>query len=68
MDPIHQEVRFAAAPSRVYRALIDSAEFARFSGAPAAISPMIGGVFSCFGSMVFGRHLELLPDRRIVQA
>jgi activator of HSP90 ATPase len=68
LDPIHQEILLAAAPSRVYRALTDSVEFARFSGAPAAISPLIGGVFSCFGSMVFGRNLEFLPDRRIVQA
>ncbi len=27
-----------------------------------------GGAFSCFGGVITGRNVELLPDRRIVQA
>jgi len=68
MPRIHQEVTFAAPPAKVYQALIDPAEHARFTGAPAEISPEEGGRFSVYGGKVLGRNLELVPDRRIVQA
>ncbi len=65
---IHQEVAFAANPQRIYQALTDSRQFAEFTGAPAEIGNGAGAAFSCFGGMISGRHIELLPDRRIVQA
>ena len=37
-------------------------------GAPAEISRDEGGPFSCFGDRIVGRQVELVPDRRIVQA
>jgi activator of HSP90 ATPase len=41
----------------------------RPAGAPAAqISPEAGGDFSMFGGIIVGRHIELLPNERIVQA
>ena len=67
--PIKQEVVFNASPRRVYEALTDSAQFAAFTGgAPADISPDPGGSFSCFGGKIEGRNLELVPDKRLVQA
>lgn len=66
--PIHQEIAFAAPPPRVYKALTDSSEFAKFTGAPAKISTDEGGAFICFGTFILGRNVELVPDRRIVQA
>jgi len=69
MSNIHQEVLFAASPSRIYGALLDAKEFSALSGgAPAQISNEPGGTFSCFGGMITGRHIELIPDQRIVQA
>ena len=66
---IHQEVEFAAAPARVYDALIDERQFSTLSGgAPTQISNEAGGAFSCFGGMIVGRQVELTPKRRIVQA
>ena len=66
---IHQEVEFAAAPARVYDALIDERQFGTLSGgAPTQISIEAGGAFSCFGGMIVGRQVELTPKRRIVQA
>jgi len=68
MSQIHQEVMFSAPTGQVYRALIDSKEFAKMTGAPAEIDPEEGGKFSCFGGYITGRHVELLPNKRIVQA
>lgn len=67
--PIHQEVVFKASPKRIYEALIDARQFSAFTGgAPAEISREVGGSFSCFGGMIVGRHVELVPNQRIVQA
>lgn len=68
MAHIHQEVILAAAPAAIYRALLDSAEFSKLTGAKATIEPREGGAFTCFDGYIFGRQLELVPDRRIVQA
>ena len=63
MPRIHHEVSFAAAPAQVYRALMDSAEHARFTGAPAEISGDEGGAFTCHGGFVHGRNLQARYDR-----
>ena len=36
--------------------------------APAEISGEVGGAFTCFGGHIVGRHVELVPNQRIVQA
>jgi len=35
---------------------------------PCEISREVGGAFSLFGAYVTGRHIELVPNERIVQA
>jgi activator of HSP90 ATPase len=80
-ESIHQEVTFTASPKRVYEALTDAKQFQRVvelsnamktrmpAGAPPAqISTEVGGTFSMFGGIIVGRHIELLPNQRIVQA
>lgn len=67
-DAIHQDIEFTANPQRVYEALIDSKQFSAFTGAPARIEPQAGGAFSCFGGMITGQNVELIPNKRIVQA
>ena len=66
--PIHQEISLPGSPGRAYAALLSSETFTRLSGAPATIDGKEGGAFSCFGGMILGRTIELVPDRRIVQA
>jgi uncharacterized protein YndB with AHSA1/START domain len=68
MSSIHQEVTLSAPPARVYKALVDSNEFARFTGAPAGGDAIEGSPFFGFGGHVSGRHVELIPDQRVVQA
>ena len=38
------------------------------TGAPAQIDARDGGAFSCFGGMITGRNVELVPGQRVVQA
>ena len=68
-ESIHQEVVFNADPSRLYEALTEAKQFSQFTGgAPTEISAEVGGPFSCFGGMIVGRNIELVPKQRIVQA
>jgi activator of HSP90 ATPase len=66
---IHQEEAFKAGPQRIYEALLDAKQFTALSGGRAAeIDRLVGGAFSIFSGHIVGRNLELVPNRRIVQA
>jgi uncharacterized protein YndB with AHSA1/START domain len=66
---IHQEVVLNASPFKVYEALTDSQQFSTVTGgAPTEISSEVGGTFTLFGGYIEGRHIELVPGQRIVQA
>src|SRR5437867_610313 len=81
-EAIHQEIVFKASRKRVYDALTDAKQFnkvvllsaAMQSGGmapgskPVEVSHEVGGAFSAFGGYVTGRHIELVPNERIVQA
>jgi activator of HSP90 ATPase len=79
-EAIHQEAVFKASRKRVYEALTDAKQFDRviqLSGViqsmrlpdkPAEISREVGGAFTLFGGYITGRHVELVPGERIVQA
>jgi activator of HSP90 ATPase len=79
-ESIHQEPVFQASRKRVYEALTNAKQFEKIvqiSGAiqamglgnkPVEISPVVGGAFSLFGGYLTGRHIELVPNERIVQA
>jgi uncharacterized protein YndB with AHSA1/START domain len=68
LTAIHYEIDFKASPQRLYEALLDQKQFAAFSGLPATIDSTPGGAFSMFGGLIEGRNVELVPNRRIVQA
>lgn len=66
---LHQNVELNASPQRIYEILLDSKQFAAFSGMPPAdIDPKAGGAFSMFSGMIVGRNIELIANQRIVQA
>ena len=80
-ESIHQEVTFKASRRQVYEALTSTSKFdalTRLSDglslltAPGAkattISREVGGPFTLFGGYITGRHLEMVPDERLVQA
>ena len=68
MSSIHQEITFRVGPSRIYEALTNSTRFAELTGAPASGDGIEGAAFSGFGGHITGRHVELVPNRRVVQA
>jgi activator of HSP90 ATPase len=65
---LHQEIDLKASPQKIYEILLDSKQFAAFTGLPADISRDAGGAFTMFGGMIGGRNIELVPNQRIVQA
>jgi activator of HSP90 ATPase len=65
---LHQEIDLNAAPERVFHVLLDSKEFAAFTGMAATIDSSAGGAFNTFGGLIEGRNIEIILNRRIVQA
>src|SRR5262245_16721625 len=73
-ESIHQEVSVKAAAKRIYAALTDAVQFTKVTtfsivrnAPPAQIGRAAGDSFSLFGGRIVGRHLELVPNQRIVQ-
>jgi activator of HSP90 ATPase len=80
-EAIQQQVTLDASPQHIYQALTSSRDFdmiTRLSdgavllnavGAkPTSISTEVGGPFTLFGGYITGRHIEMLPNERLVQA
>jgi activator of HSP90 ATPase len=74
-ESIHQVITFTASPARIYQTLLDATQFSamtKFSmvpnAPPARIAPDVGGAFALFDGHIVGRHVELVPDHRVVQA
>jgi len=79
-EAIHQEPTIKASRKRVYEALTDAKQFDKviqlsgvmqsmhLGGKPTDISRDMGGTFTLFGGYITGRHVELVPNERIVQA
>jgi activator of HSP90 ATPase len=65
---LHQEIDLKVSSQKIYEILLDSKQFAAFTGMPADISHDAGGAFTMFGGMIVGRNVELVPNQRIVQA
>jgi activator of HSP90 ATPase len=70
---IHQEFVINASPARVYQAIVDPKQFSKVTdfvlpGASTTINPEVGGDFSLFGGLILGRHIEMIPGKRLVQA
>ena len=65
---IHFEIDYKTTPERIYQALLDAKQFQAFSGLAAEIDPKAGGWFKLFDGHIEGRIIELVPNRRIVQA
>ena len=74
-ESIHQEIILKASRKRVYEALTNAEQFTKVirlskypDGPAATISREPGGSFSLFGDHIVGRHVELVPNERIIQA
>ena len=66
---IEQAASFAGVTSAdLYELFMDSARHSAATGMPAKISRKVGGKWSAFGGMIFGKTLMVIPNRMIVQA
>jgi activator of HSP90 ATPase len=65
---IRHVVRIAASPDAIYRVLMNSHAHSAFTGARAKIDPKVGGRFTAWGSHLEGINVELIKNKRIVQA
>ncbi len=65
---IRQSVTIKTSPHEVYEALMDSRKHARFTGAKARIGRKAGGKFTAYDGYIEGVHLNLVPDKKIVQS
>jgi activator of HSP90 ATPase len=65
---IHQTVDFKATAARIYEVLLDAKQFRAFTKDTAEVQPQPGAGFRLFGGRIEGRNIELIPNRRIVQA
>lgn len=79
-EAIHQEPVLTATPKRIYEALLDAKQFQKIellggeikasdlAAKPAEISRVAGGAFTLFAGHIVGRQIELVAEKRIVQA
>ncbi len=65
---INQSVIFKASPHEVYETLMDSKKHSTFTGSKAIISRKVGGKFKVYDGGLHGKNLELIKDKKIVQA
>jgi activator of HSP90 ATPase len=57
-----------AKPSEIYKAWLSSKGHSAMTGSAAKVTGRVGGKFSAWDGYIFGKTIELEPDRRIVQA
>lgn len=68
-NAIHQEIKIDAEPGRVYKALTDPEQFGKLTGRRALeLVADAGAPFALFDGDITGLNVELVPDRRLVQA
>jgi activator of HSP90 ATPase len=65
---LHQEITFRTTPQQFYEAYVDEKKHSTYTGLPAKIIREEGGSFSCYGGEIVGRIIELVKNKRIVQA
>ena len=62
-----QQVTLSATPQAIYDILMDSKAHTTLTGAKAKISTKDGGAFEVYDGYAFGKNIDLLPGKRIVQ-
>ncbi|MBK9760866.1 MAG: SRPBCC domain-containing protein [Flavobacteriales bacterium] len=62
-----QQVTLNATPQAIYDILMDSKAHTKLTGAKATISAKAGGAFAAYDGYAFGKNIDLLPGKLIVQ-
>ena len=64
---VKQSVFLPATPVDVYNALLEAKKHAAFTGSKATGSPRAGGKFTAYDGYIWGKNLELVKGRKLVQ-
>ena len=62
-----QQETFPSSPKSLYDLWLNGDSHTAFTGGDATSEPKVGGSFTAWNGFISGTHLELEPDRRIVQ-
>lgn len=65
---IKQKVVLQAEPNSVYKALMNSKEHSKFTGAEVKIKDKAGSKFTAYDGYIEGKNLELVKGKKIVQS
>ena len=57
-----------AKPEEIYKAWLSTKGHTAMTGSTAKVTGRVGGKFSAWDGYIFGKTLELTPNKRIVQA
>lgn len=65
---ITNKLTLNALPKEIYELLLDPQKHAELTGGEVTINPVVQGKFSIFDGYCRGYNIELIPDKKIVQA
>lgn len=63
---IEQKLHFKAKPVQVYDAFVNPKKHAEFTGAAATGKAEVGAEYTAWDGYITGKHIELIPARKIV--
>ena len=66
--PIKQTVKFKSKPRAIYDLLVEAKKHSAFTEHKASNQKKAGGKFSFYDGYITGLNVELVPEKRIVQA
>jgi activator of HSP90 ATPase len=64
---LKQTIVVPADPRKVYDAFVDSRIHSEFTGSKATGKPVVGAKFTAWNGYIFGKNLELVKGKKIVQ-
>jgi activator of HSP90 ATPase len=67
LSTIRQTLTIKAKAEDIYDVLMDSDKHAKVTGSPARISDKEGGKFTAWDGYIFGKNLQLVRGKKIVQ-
>lgn len=67
MESLKIKITLPVSTQTLYTAWLSSKEHIQFTGSPAKASKKINGKFSAWDNYIFGKNVELLPSKKIVQ-
>lgn len=65
---IKQSVTLPASQHEVFELIMDAKKHGKFTGSKVAMSRKVGGKFAVFGGGLSGKNLQIVKDKKIVQA